>query len=218
MFSRLYTWFTALWFRLTGAKKYYMLDPLFYMPIDANFKRNAIGSELWTATGFAEKLLLRSGVCVHPSMITGLFQLHPSISRDQLVAGYADMCMASANPYYKRGGHRFTVLSRALFATAPLPQGWSLIMEQDWIRFLQLYEQRRETQNRENELHVLQTIQQQVNNNTTECAAPGDDDCSICLQDAGNWVSLRKCGHKFHSVCILQITQPVCPLCRAVIL
>jgi hypothetical protein len=221
MLNRLYTWFKnstiTLWYILTGAKKFYLVDPLFYLPIDANFKRIATGSALWTANGFAEKLLLRYGVCVHPSMTSGLFRLHPSISRDQLVAGYADMCMASATPFYKRDGEYFNTLPRALFVTAPLPWGWSLIRGEDWIGFLHLYEQRRENQTHENELHVLQTIQQQVKNNLTECDAPDDDDCSICLQDAGDWVKVRKCGHRFHSACILNIAQPVCPLCRAVI-
>ena len=149
MLNHWFTWavniLMALWYILTGATKFYPFDFHFFLYIDANFKRNAIGSARWTSpNGLAEMLLLRYGVCAHPSMISGLFQLHPSITRDQIVAGYADMCMASAIPFYKRdGAEHWNSLPRDLFVAAPLPLGWSIIRGEDWIRVKHFYQQRR---------------------------------------------------------------------------
>lgn len=122
-----------------GAKKHYLLDPLFYTPIDCCFKRKVIASPLWTASVFAEKLLTKCGVCVDASMITG--DLDPSITRSVLVQGYADMCVAVGMPCF---GRKFTgvVLSRERFSTAPLPESWILVGEQERIRYAALFEER----------------------------------------------------------------------------
>ena len=41
------------------------------------------------------------------------------------------------------------------------------------------------------------------------------DTCSICLEDLlDGVVSLRRCGHHFHALCIRQCRRPVCPNCR----
>jgi hypothetical protein len=126
---------------LAGAKKHYVLDPLFFTPIDCRFKRKVIASPLWTASVFAEKLLTKCGVCVDVSVITGV--LDPSITRAVLVAGYADMCVAVGLPCF---GWNFTgvVLSKERFATAPLPvaSAWILVGEDERIRYAALLEGR----------------------------------------------------------------------------
>jgi len=41
-------------------------------------------------------------------------------------------------------------------------------------------------------------------------------ECPICLEEicCKNCFSLLKCGHYFHTNCIFNIHQPVCPVCR----
>jgi hypothetical protein len=50
------------------------------------------------------------------------------------------------------------------------------------------------------------------------------NDCSICMEDMGVYLSVLKCGHKFHSRCIIEYSvknnnkKLTCPLCRDKIL
>jgi hypothetical protein len=40
------------------------------------------------------------------------------------------------------------------------------------------------------------------------------DQCCICLDSLQNDVLTLKCNHKFHDVCLVQINNNKCPLCR----
>jgi hypothetical protein len=50
------------------------------------------------------------------------------------------------------------------------------------------------------------------------------NECVICMEDIGQFVSVLKCGHKFHSKCIIEYGVKhnnkvlTCPLCRDTIL
>ncbi len=62
-----------------------------------------------------------------------------------------------------------------------------------------------------------------------ECEPRVGDVCSICLEEeeaevkeeqgeqasSSPWVSLSRCGHRFHPHCIRQWQRPLCPVCRA---
>lgn len=49
-------------------------------------------------------------------------------------------------------------------------------------------------------------------------------DCTICMDPLGEFLSVLKCGHKFHSKCIIEYgvkhnnKELTCPLCRDKIL
>jgi hypothetical protein len=61
-----------------------------------------------------------------------------------------------------------------------------------------------------------------------ECEPRVGDKCMICLEEAEGhpvaagacppvlpWISLSRCGHRFHPGCIRQWPRPHCPVCRA---
>jgi hypothetical protein len=56
-----------------------------------------------------------------------------------------------------------------------------------------------------------------------ECEPRVGDTCMVCLEEhttddgepASPWVSLSRCGHRFHPHCIRQWQRPLCPVCRA---
>jgi hypothetical protein len=58
-----------------------------------------------------------------------------------------------------------------------------------------------------------------------ECEPRVGDTCTICLEEvkeeqgeqasSSPWVSLSRCGHRFHPGCIRQWQRPLCPVCRA---
>jgi hypothetical protein len=55
-----------------------------------------------------------------------------------------------------------------------------------------------------------------------ECEPQVGDRCMICLEDhitgepaSSPWVSLSRCGHRFHPHCVRQWQRPLCPVCRA---
>ena len=73
-------------------------------------------------------------------MVVGECVLDPSVTRPTLVSGYACMCIAAGKPYFGKSGGR--ILSNERLATAPLPDGWRLITEQERLWFVAFFEQR----------------------------------------------------------------------------
>ena len=206
---------TELWYKLTGARLSFILDPLFYTPIDSRFKQEIAASPMWSTNSLAEKLLTVAGVCAHPSIAAGRFELDASISRMYLIDGYALMCTAAGGPSYTYGRGN-TVLTKEHLATAPLPMGWYLVTNDERLRFVALARERDALQATQLNLYFSACRQYEIASKLVDCCAPVDDLCSICLDDSGDeWKKLPACGHKFHKNCITRISHQTCPLCRA---
>ena len=55
-----------------------------------------------------------------------------------------------------------------------------------------------------------------LQNQVVECDPPADDEeeCCICLESGGeHWSRLQSCDHMFHTQCITEWVDPVCPMC-----
>ena len=218
MLKRILQWFVRLWFWLTGVKKQFLLDPLFFSPIDTRFRQKVVASPMWSSSTFAIQLLTKAGVCVHPSMTAGRLTLDPSISRTHVAEGYASMCIIAAGPpIYQHASGRWDALSWVSMASAPLPEGWSRISEQERLSYAALADEQYEIRWRQIILYGSQCNRQQITAQLVDCD-PVDEECCICLdQGEKQWAFLRVCKHRFHVECITEITQLKCPLCRTAI-
>jgi hypothetical protein len=216
MLKPLLQWCTALWYRLIGGRLCFMLDPLFYKPIDLNFRQVIAASPMWSTFGLAEHLLTVLGVCVHPSITRGRFELDPFITRDHVITGYAFMCISAGMPFYaRRAGYK--ILTREhLVSNGTLPEGWIFVSEMDRLWFIDLAEERNMQRSLRLSLYFTACKENAITERLADCSAD-DTECSICLGNdpAYEWKKIPACGHKFHRMCIAKIKQTTCPLCRA---
>jgi hypothetical protein len=130
-----------LLYRFLGARKDFLYDPLFCIRITPAFKRWAIDSHLWPAASVvAERLLSKFGICAYASLLTGVHD--PSVTRTQLVTGYADMCVAVAAPCFLWKNAKAPFLSHRRLAAAPLPEGWCRVTEEERVRYDVYFQER----------------------------------------------------------------------------
>ena len=130
-----------LLYRFLGARKVFVYDPLFCIRITPAFKRWAIDSYLWPQPSIvAERLLSKFGICAYASLLTGAHD--PSVTRTQLVSGYADMCVAVATPCFLWNNAPTPFLSKHHLTTAPLPEGWCLVTESERMRYALFFQRR----------------------------------------------------------------------------
>ena len=197
----------------TGKRRALVLDPMFYTPINACFKRRALASLMWTNRAFAERMVTKCGVSPHPSAISGNYVIDQSFPREELIAGYADMCIAVACPFWWR---RDYVLWKEHFKAAPLPEGWIRLSEEERLALELIFIERAAVRELQLEMYRLNTIRCQVRSRVKECVPPEGEECPICFELAtdSSWGALY-CGHEFHFECILKLVRQTCPLCRA---
>ena len=243
-------WVWLRYVRATGqwVPKRYVLDPLFHIAIGGqNYKLRIIGASMWrTAPSFAEKLLTVCGVCVHPSLVEGECRPDERMlgTRDELVAAYADLCLAVAPPFIRRRLYPKVVLTRAMLLPHQqlLPAGWRMIVsEEEWRRCKEIYAEREVRTRAQLNLYYRNTVYAHIrrsyrvvgtdyvpsfvsdSSSVVPVATGGgkkkeDQEpliCPICLEPPKDvWVALHGCNHAFHEECVLRLQKEVCPVCR----
>ena len=146
-------------------------------------------------------------------MISGNYEIDQRLRREELVASYADMCLALPRPFWWcRGG----VLWKEHFEAAPLPEGWIRLSEEERLALELIFIERAAARELQLEIYRLSTIRCEVSSRLKECVPPEDEECPICFELAtdSSWGALH-CGHEFHRECILKLVRQTCPLCRA---
>ena len=201
----------------TGKQRVLVIDPMFYAPINASFRRRIRASELWTTRAFAERMVTKCGVSPHASMTSGRYEIDPLYPREALLTGYADMCLAVARPFWWCRNKYLTI---QYFETAPLPEGWVRLSEEERLALEVIFGENAVLREFQLEMYRVNTLRYHMRSQLDERPPPAEEECPICFElatDCGPWVALRVCGHQFHSECVLRLVQPTCPLCRAVI-
>ena len=201
----------------TGKQRVLVIDPMFFAPVNACFRRRILASPMWTTRAFAERMATKCGVSPHASVISGRYEIDPSYPREALLTGYSDMCLAVARSYWWCSN---TYLTIDHFETALLPEGWVRLSEEERLALEVIFSERAVLREYQLEMYRANTQRYHMRSQLEERPPPAEEECPICFElatDCGPWVALRVCGHQFHSECVLRLVQPTCPLCRAVI-